>query len=122
MVDCREQIVRELSAICDNVKMSTPGANTKNKFPMIVYSMKSSIYVNLIRDNIPCDIEAYANTFEDLMTLVGTIDEVMHDKLGFRLTDETPDKTSRRGTDFYCKGLKYIGNYDKRYGAIVRDN
>ena len=117
MIDAREQVKELLLTVCDNVKMSKPDGDVE--LPLICYTERSNLPVNIAYDRIQWRVAVYANTFEEVINLVNAVEEKMTG-LGFTRTAVTPDDESHIGTDLYLKRIDYSALINKEYNTVVK--
>lgn len=117
MIDAREQVKNLLLNVCDNVKMSKPDGDVE--LPLICYTERSNLPVNIAYDRIKWRVAVYANTFEEIVTLVDKIEEQMT-AFGFTRTNITPDDESHIGTDLYLKRIDYSALINKERNTVVK--
>ena len=118
MIDAREQICKELSTVCNNVKMSKPDGDVE--LPLICYAEMGNIPVNMAYVRLKWRVAVYANTFEELVALVSGVDDVMSDRLGFTRTGKTPDEQAHIATDLYLCRLDYSGLVNVQTLGVIK--
>ena len=117
MIDAREQVKELLLTVCDNVKMAKPDGDVE--LPLICYTERSNLPVNIAYDRIQWRVAVYANTFEEVINLVNAVEEKMTG-LGFTRTAVTPDDESHIGTDLYLKRIDYSALINKEHNTVVK--
>ena len=116
MINVRNQIREALLEITENVRMTRPEG--EQVFPLITMAEITNVNVNMREDRIEYQIDAYHNTFEDVIDLMQKIDNTMTE-LGWHRTYVTPDSQTRRGTDFYQKSMNYVARIDTYFMDIT---
>lgn len=118
MIDTREQVKDCLLTICENVKMSKPAGDVE--FPLICYACIGDDVVDIGHERLKWRVAVYSNTFEELLTLVKQVDDVMHNTLGYTRRSITPDDQSKKGTDFYMKRIDYSGLVNLEVMGVIK--
>lgn len=117
IINAREQIVSELTTVCNNVKMSKPDG--KVTLPLVCYSMQEDTPLNIAYDRLRWRVACYESNFEQLIDLVAQVDEVMTN-LGYMKVSETPDGECRADTNLYLKRLDYSALVNKEHLTVVK--
>lgn len=117
MVNMRQQVLDLLKTINANVKMGTPEGDII--LPLITYGEITNITMNSIRDSVNYQVDAYAGSFEECVSIMESIDEKMIG-LGFYRTYITPDNNSRQDKDLYHKAANYKAEIDTHLKNIIQ--
>lgn len=120
MTDLRTLVAGGLLSIIDNVKMSRPAGDVS--LPLICYAETSNTSVNIAMDRVRYRVAVYASTFDELVTLVNQVDEVMAHHLGFQRVATNSDAEAMVATDLYLKRIDYQCSINKADGGYIIRN
>lgn len=105
MIDVREQILKELLKVTQNVRITKPEAI--KSFPLIVYGEISNVLFDKWQARIEYQVDVYTTSFESLISLTNKVNEKM-ENIGFNRTFISPDYEAREDTKIYHKTIGYV--------------
>lgn len=117
MTNAREMIFETLHGVTGNVHFAFPEDGTT--MPLITYAEITNTHTGLWQDRIEYQVDAYAESFGEVVELCEGIDGVMAG-LGFQRTYATSDTLAREDEHFH-KAMNYVANVNTHEMNIMQE-